>query len=106
MKLRVVSVAEQELIEAVDYYNQQRAGLGYELAAEVAAAFDRIAQYPTAWASFSPSTRRCQVHRFPYGILYHIINQDETAFCFPGSACSFRIISPNFPWRAVSMARL
>lgn len=72
MRLRVVAVAEQEFAEAVDYYNLQRAGLGFEMAAEVAAAFERIREYPNAWAPFSPTTRRCQVHRFPFGVLYHI----------------------------------
>ena len=72
MRLRIVSVAEQEFAQAVDYYNQQRAGLGFELAAEVAATLGRIIEYPNAWAPFSATTRRCQVHRFPYGVLYYI----------------------------------
>jgi plasmid stabilization system protein ParE len=46
--------------------------LGHEFATEVAAAFERILQYPNAWAPFSGTTRRCQVHRFPYGVLYHL----------------------------------
>ena len=76
MRLGIVSVAEQEFAEAVDYYNHQRAGLGFELAAEVAAAFERIIQYPNAWVPFSATTRRCQIHRFPYGVLYYI-HEDE-----------------------------
>jgi plasmid stabilization system protein ParE len=46
--------------------------LGYEFAAEIDAAFDRIRSFPDAWPVFSDRTRRCVVSRFPYGILYQI----------------------------------
>jgi hypothetical protein len=35
MNLVVLSCAEQEMADAVDYYNRQCAGLGYEFAAEI-----------------------------------------------------------------------
>ena len=70
---RVLSCAEAELVEAVDYYNGQSPGLGYEFAAEVKASFDRITDFPDAWPKFGPRTRRCIVNRFPYGVLYHIL---------------------------------
>ena len=72
MKLRVLSVAEREFADAVDYYNHQRAGLGSEFTAEVSATFERIQQFPSACAPFSATTRRCRVHRFPYGVLYYV----------------------------------
>lgn len=70
MKLLILSCAEQEFAEAVDYYNSQGAGLGYEFAAEVQHSFTLICSYPQAWPLFSPQARRCLVNRFPYGILY------------------------------------
>jgi len=51
MKLLVLSCAEQELGEVVDYYNGQCPGLGYEFAARA---------------------RRCLTDRFPYGLLYQV----------------------------------
>jgi hypothetical protein len=71
MSIRVLSCAEAELNEAVRYYNEQCAGLGFEFAAEVKAAIGRIAAFPDVWPRFSPRSRRCLVDRFPYGILYH-----------------------------------
>lgn len=68
--MRILSCAEREFSEAVDYYNLQRAGLGFEFAAEVRSALDRIASFPEAWPIFSRRTRRCMISRFPYGILY------------------------------------
>ena len=46
MNIRVLSCAEQEFAETVDYYNEQCPGLGYEFAAEVKNTFDRIKSFP------------------------------------------------------------
>lgn len=72
MKIRILSCAEQELVDAVDFYNQQRPGLGYEFAVEVRNAMSRIVAFPNAWPAFSARTRRCIINRFPYGILYQL----------------------------------
>ncbi len=72
MNIRVLSCAEQELADAVDYYNEQCPGLGYEFAAEVKSTLTRIDSFPNAWPRFSNRTRRCMTNRFPYGVLYQI----------------------------------
>lgn len=38
MKIRVLSCAEREFVDAVDWYNAERPGLGYEFAEEAQAA--------------------------------------------------------------------
>ncbi len=72
MNVRILSCAEQELSEAVDYYNTQCPGLGYEFAAEVQQTLTRITEFPEAWPSLSARSRRCLTRRFPYGILYQV----------------------------------
>lgn len=72
MKVRVLSCAEREFAEAVDFYNAERPGLGYEFAEEVQHTLDRIAAFPEAWPLFSRRARRCIVRRFPYGVLYQV----------------------------------
>ena len=72
MKVIVLSCAEEEFAEAVDYYNDQCPGLGYEFAAEVNRSFDRIVAFPEAWSVFSGITRRCLIDRFPFAVLYRI----------------------------------
>ncbi|MBT9159660.1 MAG: type II toxin-antitoxin system RelE/ParE family toxin [Dehalococcoidia bacterium] len=59
--------AEQELNEAVDYYNQAQDGLGLQFAKEIYAAIQNILAFPRAWTPLSENTRRCLVNRFPYG---------------------------------------
>jgi hypothetical protein len=49
MIVKFLSEAEDELIEAIDYYNEQKAGLGFEFDEEVRNTLKRIVQYPEAW---------------------------------------------------------
>jgi hypothetical protein len=72
VKIRILSCAEREFAEAVDYYNSERPGLGYEFAAEVQKTFERIGSFSEAWPRFSERSRRCVLSRFPYGVLYQI----------------------------------
>ena len=57
---------------SVKRLNEQRAGLGYEFAREVANTISRILRYPEAWTKLSQRTRRCRTKRFPYGVIYQI----------------------------------
>jgi hypothetical protein len=72
MKIRYLAAADAEFQETIDYYNAQSAGLGFEFSDEVKAALLRIRHYPKAWTPLSRRTRRCQVHQFPYSIVYDL----------------------------------
>ena len=37
---------------------------------EVLSAIERIRRFPSAWHPLSESVRRCQLKRFPYGLIY------------------------------------
>ena len=71
MTVEFTTRAREEWSEAVDYYNEQRAGLGYEFVLEVERAIERVTQFPEAWAKIAPRTRRILLDRFPYGVLYY-----------------------------------
>lgn len=64
--------AEEEFDRAIQYYEEQRPGLGLEFAEEVYGAIARIIEFPKAWTPMSPRTRRCLVHRFPFGVIYQV----------------------------------
>lgn len=72
MKVEFLLAAEAELEDAVQWYNGRENGLGEELRAEVGNAIQRIILFPEGWARVSPRTRRCQVARFPYGVIYQV----------------------------------
>ena len=68
MNVNFLDAAEKELDEGIDYYNAQRAGLGFEFLNQVQSAVARIKQYPDAWQQLSPRTRRCLIKQFIYQI--------------------------------------
>lgn len=76
MQIKLVEAAQYELDEAIEYYNNDRPGLGDEFLVEVLGALERIAEHPSAWHAYSKRTRRCQTRRFPYGIIYRHIGDE------------------------------
>jgi hypothetical protein len=70
MKISFLIPAQTEFEEAIEYYDEQRAGLGIEFSNEVGQALDRTSHYPEAWSQLSSRIRRCLVSRFPYSVIY------------------------------------
>ncbi len=76
MQIRLLDIAQIEFDEAIEYYNSASVGLGDSFLLEVLNAIERIEHFPPAWHLFSKNTRRCQLHRFPYGIIYQILDTE------------------------------
>jgi len=74
MRIEFLEEAQFELDESVEYYNNEVEGLGETFLQEVLHAIDRIVKFPEAWHPFSKNTRRCQTRRFPYGLIYTVLN--------------------------------
>jgi plasmid stabilization system protein ParE len=74
--VRFFEAAQEELEDAIRYYERQRAGLGDEFAEEVQKALDRIRNHPGAWTDLGDCVRRCRTDRFPYGLVY-VVEGDE-----------------------------
>lgn len=72
MKIRFLSVAENELEDAIVYYEGKEEALGIRFLTEINNCLDRIQQYPHAWFQFSKNTKRCRTKAFPYGVIYQI----------------------------------
>ena len=53
MNVQFLEPARLEFIEALDYYNDQKEGLGLEFSNEIRATIARIIQYPEAWTPIS-----------------------------------------------------
>ena len=74
MQVRFLEPAQYELDEAIDYYNAQLSNFGQIFLIEILASLDRICLWPDAWHLISKNIRRCQLKRFPYGIVYVIVD--------------------------------
>lgn len=62
--------AQHELVEAVQYYNAQHTRLGDEFRNEAWETVRRIMEFPRAWHAMGGTLWRCQMQRFPYGLIY------------------------------------
>jgi plasmid stabilization system protein ParE len=70
MRIIYHPAATDELVEAANYYESRRIGLGGEFLAEFERAVSGIAQSPQMYARVRGETRRCTLQRFPYGVYY------------------------------------
>lgn len=68
--------AETEFFQAIEYYEEVEAGLGYRFSAEVMAAIGRIVTLPAAWPRLSGDIRRCLTNRFPFGVIYSLDTEE------------------------------
>ena len=66
--------AETELNEAIEYYEAIEPALGYDFALEIYYSIQRAVSFPKAWPIIEGDIRRSMVNRFPYGVLYSIID--------------------------------
>jgi plasmid stabilization system protein ParE len=73
MKYSFHPKAKEEFLEAIEYYESCSTGLVTEFVNEVYSTIQRIIQFPTAWSKFSENTRRCLTKRFPFGIIYQLL---------------------------------
>jgi toxin ParE2 len=96
MDVRFLQSAQYELDDAVDYYNAQAPDLGQAFLLEVLASIKRICNFPDSWHVFSSETRRCQLRRFPYGVIYAVENKTVLVI-----AVSHLHRGPDY-WRTIS----
>lgn len=77
MKVEYHSQSVDDLNTAIAYYNKLRPNLGDALRNEVYTAIARIVSNPARYPVIEHGVRRCFIHRFPYSILYRLIELDR-----------------------------
>ena|SRR5438477_13128538 len=84
--VRLTAAAEDDLAEAVEWYEARSPGLGGRLIAEVDAAIGRISDSPHQFAVVHRSVRRALLRRFPYGLFFRERDSGvEIIACFHAS---------------------
>jgi plasmid stabilization system protein ParE len=66
--------AEQDLLAARDWYDQQRVGLGDEFSTQVSAILDRLSAMPELFAVRWHDVRSCRLRQFPYIVYYRALS--------------------------------
>ena len=72
MRVIFTRIAQQELEDAIRYYELENSGLGYEFREEVRKGALRVAEFPHAWSIERGDVRSCLLHRFPYKLMYSV----------------------------------
>lgn len=72
MNVRLLSLAEFELGEAIAFYERRSPGLGRRFFKEFSAAIDRIRFMPEAWPLVGEITRKIIMKGYPYSIFYQL----------------------------------
>jgi hypothetical protein len=76
MKYSFHPEAKEELFKAIHYFEECQSGLGLEFSKEIFSTIQRIIHFPVAWSKFSENTRRYLTNRFPYGVIYQIVEEE------------------------------
>jgi ParE-like toxin of type II ParDE toxin-antitoxin system len=69
-RLTYLSIAEIELVEAAQFYDERQSGVGKLFLDAVRDAGERIRQNPEWWPVLEAPVRGCRVAPFPYRLLY------------------------------------
>jgi plasmid stabilization system protein ParE len=72
MDIRFHSEAEQELKDAVIWYDYQRKGLGAEFFLCIDESIERIQNNPQLYPIVHKNIRRTVIRRFPFAIFYEV----------------------------------
>jgi len=62
--------AESDLLDAAQWYEQCRDGLGAAFLDEVLSTIHHIAEHPLLYARVHEDIRRVMIRRFPFGVFY------------------------------------
>jgi plasmid stabilization system protein ParE len=72
MKIRFLTLAQQEIDDAVLWYSNQTENAELEFLDELDRAVRLVTSYPLALTEIEPEIRRCLLARFPYALIYGI----------------------------------
>ncbi|OGU34315.1 MAG: hypothetical protein A2068_05190 [Ignavibacteria bacterium GWB2_35_6b] len=75
MLVEFIEPASLELDDAIEYYNLQSAGLGFNFFDEVLETINLISLFPAIWSPNSNNTRKAVLSKFPFNLIYTILEE-------------------------------
>ena len=73
LPFRIRPLAERDVEQAKDYYEQQQAGLSDRFKNRLEEALERIQAMPKSYGVIAKSVRAKQLRKFPYVIYYRVL---------------------------------
>lgn len=74
-KLEIRPLATMEVLEAFDWYESKREGLGVEFLDELENFNNSILHNPTAYSYYDKPVRQGKLNRFPYVVVFEIFEE-------------------------------
>ena len=81
-KAHILAPALQDIQESIQWYNEQKKGVGKLFYAAVKARIDYIRENPLHYQIEYRDLRHASVHRFPYLIHYQVDEDKKAVFIF------------------------
>ena len=81
MNVILIPPSDKELEDGIDYYDDQMPGLGEQFYNAFLRTVNYISIAPEAWRKIGKNTRRANIMRFPYLILYVLDGDDILITC-------------------------
>ncbi len=73
-KLEIRPLATLEVIEAYDWYELQRDGLGLEFLDELEQFYKSLLRNPNSYSYYDNPVREGKIPRFPYTVVFEVID--------------------------------
>ena len=74
-KLEIRPLAAIEVLEAYDWYELQREGLGGEFLDELETFYNSVLRNPTSFGFYDKTVRQGKMNRFPYVVVFEIFDE-------------------------------
>jgi hypothetical protein len=74
-KIEIRPLAAIEIIEAYDWYELQREGLGMEFLMELEIFYTTLQQNPDTYSYYQKPVRQGSLDRFPYTVVYETFDE-------------------------------
>lgn len=72
-KIEVRPLAVIEILEAFDWYEQQRENLGIEFLHELDVFYSNLLRNPHTYSYYDKPVREGKINRFPYTVVYEVV---------------------------------
>lgn len=73
--LEIRPLASLEMIEAYDWYELQREGLGQEFLDELERFYYNLLRNPHSYSYYDQSVREGKIDRFPYTVVFEVLDK-------------------------------